>query len=1126
MVGFEGGPHWRVFVSHTSELGRYPTGEPSYVDAVERAVAMAGHAFVDMRDFPSIDEAPADVCVKRVASCDVYVAILGTRYGSPVRDRPEVSYTELEFDTATTNNIHRLVFVVDTDADDLGLPPSALIDLEFGARQATFRQRVKDDGLTAQLFKNPDDLRALVFQSLRERADSLAEETTKRVNAGIEREQQPAEPQPVRETKFVNAAPMTAPASFQDRHVETGLLARFLADPALRVITVVGRGGIGKTAMVCRVLKGLEAGKIPDVDAYLAGMDVDGIVYLSQVGRHQVTYENLVYDLARLLPDAEADAVDSAYRNPGNTVEDVMYVLLEAFTPKRVVVLMDNFESALDPTTDSVNDVALRDALTAVLRGPEHGVKVIITTQVVPKGLAQIAPSAQRLLRLDDGLGYPDAETVLRDLDPDGSLGLRDAPDALLGRAREQTLGFPRALEAIKGILFDHSVTLAELLDQTAEVAADDVVRVLVGEAYQRLDRPSQRIMQALAIFQAPVSAVAIDYLLQPHDPTVNSAPILARLVSRALARRAASLFYLHPVDRAYALDQIPEGQQANGSAPLERSALRSRAAEYFAQIRTPRESWRSIDDLTAQLAEFDLRLEIDDYDTAATVLSDIEFEYLFRWGHFRKLVELHTRIHGHLTVRELDQEHLGNLGSCYLQLGDYLKAIDLIEQALAIARDLGHRQSEGAALGNLGLCYRELGDYPKAIDLIEQALAIARDLGHRESEGAALTNLGGCYLQLGDYPKAIDLTEQALAIARDLGDRQGEGIALGNLGLCYRELGDYPKAIDLTEQALDISRDLGSRQSEVAALSNLGSCYRELGDYLKAIDLTEQALAIAHDLGDRQGEGVALGNLGICYRELGDYPKAIDLTEQALAITRDLGDRQSEGLALGNLGLCYRDLGDYSKAIELTEQALAIARDLGDRYGEACSLVYLGRANLADNQLLKSRSLLNDAIQITEVTNSIEPGAEARVMLARAYLDDDQPAVALSTIEEAQELDYPPIRPVLYMLKGVALVALDDQTKASEAFHQAESVAAELLGKADSNIAALYSYGLALSGLALTGEPLKASVAAETIRRARARTSALGLIAEASRLFNVLTAGNPADVLVEVRAALEEPGA
>ena len=48
--------------------------------------------------------------------------------------------------------------------------------------------------------------------------------------------------------------------------METGLLARYVTDPGIRMVTVVGRGGIGKTAMVCRLLKGLEAGRIPDVE--------------------------------------------------------------------------------------------------------------------------------------------------------------------------------------------------------------------------------------------------------------------------------------------------------------------------------------------------------------------------------------------------------------------------------------------------------------------------------------------------------------------------------------------------------------------------------------------------------------------------------------------------------------------------------------------------------------------------------------------------------------------------------------------------------------------------------------------------------------------------------------------
>jgi hypothetical protein len=119
-----------------------------------------------------------------VRGCDVYIGVLGTRYGSPVRDRPEVSYTELEFDTAAEAGLARLVFLLDTGAEDVGIPPSALIDREFGTRQDAFRRRVQDSGLTTQSFGSPDALGLLVERSLRELAD-----TRRRIGGGSGREQ-------------------------------------------------------------------------------------------------------------------------------------------------------------------------------------------------------------------------------------------------------------------------------------------------------------------------------------------------------------------------------------------------------------------------------------------------------------------------------------------------------------------------------------------------------------------------------------------------------------------------------------------------------------------------------------------------------------------------------------------------------------------------------------------------------------------------------------------------------------------------------------------------------------------------------------------------------------------------
>ena len=197
MAGLGGsGARWRVFISHTSELRNFPKGK-SYVAAVERAVSAAGHVIVDMADFAAAGQAPARVCAERVRGCDVYLGVLGTRYGSPVRDRHGVSYTELEFDTAAEAGLDRLVFLLDTDAEELGIPASALIDREFGARQDAFRRRVQESGLTTQLFASPAALGQLVERSLRDLADTRRQ-----------REQVPTEDVPAAgESRAPGAAP-------------------------------------------------------------------------------------------------------------------------------------------------------------------------------------------------------------------------------------------------------------------------------------------------------------------------------------------------------------------------------------------------------------------------------------------------------------------------------------------------------------------------------------------------------------------------------------------------------------------------------------------------------------------------------------------------------------------------------------------------------------------------------------------------------------------------------------------------------------------------------------------------------------------------------------------------------
>ena len=103
------------------------------------------------------------MCRAVVAESDVYVLIVGFRYGLPVVDQSDVSYTELEHQTAEQRGIPRLVFLLGEDTEG---PAGMFRDLERGARQHAFRVRLAAAGVTTATVTSPGELETALLQAL------------------------------------------------------------------------------------------------------------------------------------------------------------------------------------------------------------------------------------------------------------------------------------------------------------------------------------------------------------------------------------------------------------------------------------------------------------------------------------------------------------------------------------------------------------------------------------------------------------------------------------------------------------------------------------------------------------------------------------------------------------------------------------------------------------------------------------------------------------------------------------------------------------------------------------------------------------------------------------------------
>jgi hypothetical protein len=154
-----------VFVSHTGEFATFPRNG-SFLAAAKEAVIDSGHLPVEMSSFVAGSAPTALACEDAVRKSDVYLGILGHRYGTLLPDR-DISYTELEYECAVLNEIPQIMFLLSLTAP---VPPDTFYDSGSGYRQEQFRAMAQGAGKIILEFDSPEDLKYKVHRSLNEEA--------------------------------------------------------------------------------------------------------------------------------------------------------------------------------------------------------------------------------------------------------------------------------------------------------------------------------------------------------------------------------------------------------------------------------------------------------------------------------------------------------------------------------------------------------------------------------------------------------------------------------------------------------------------------------------------------------------------------------------------------------------------------------------------------------------------------------------------------------------------------------------------------------------------------------------------------------------------------------------------